>query len=352
MGNTRSRHRPSSQKNNSNTVLNSSISNTKINEIGNLGVSIDTSALANVCNANAIVNELNLTPVASSSSSKSGQAVNNSTGKAKGSNSLLPRTNKVTIPYERWIKCDCKKWGHFKDFDFYNLTSVNPATVFSSYGISSTSSTSTNSGNIIIAIDKKDNNSNSQNKLTNNSLTLASCDLASSPTNLTSNTSSSISNSYFISANLNQYLTNSFCNNNNNNSNSSNSNTNQTILSLDGKTNANNCYLNPANSNLNINYGPLHYINGSFFKPIERLGDSQFIISQWPLNDIIVTVPCNIERYKANDKSAKDTAAKLNRVIGVCEQFVVFQIWKGMVSCFSIEISKIRFCSLIDFFLI
>lgn len=340
MGNTSfSRYRSGSQKNNNNnTILNSSISNPKINEIGNFAVNPDASVFAvsnTKDNNNYNCNNINTTTTNNNNNalvndlthfSTSAKSANlNTTNKTKGSNPLLPRTNKVTIPYERWIKCDCKKWGHFKDFDFYNLTSVNPANVSPSHGISSSSSS--NSGNIIIAIDKKDNNSHSQSKLTNNSLTLASCDLAGSPANLTSNTSSSISNSYFISANLNQYLTSNYCNNNSSNS---STNTNQTILSLDGKTNTSNCYLNAANSGLNINYGPLHYINGSFFKPIERLGDSQFIISQWPLNDIIVTVPCNIERYKANDKAAKDTAAKLNRVIGVCEQFVVFQIWKGV----------------------
>ncbi len=321
MGNTSfSRYRSGSQKNtNNNTILSSSISTPKINEIGNLVVNADTSTFATNSNTNNNNNNTNNATVNDIASSflKSGNL--SSFSKAKANNPLLPRTNKVTIPYERWIKCDCKKWGHFKDFDFYNLTSVNPANVTSSHGISSSSSTPS-SGNIIIAIDKKDNNSHIHNKLTNNSLTLASCDLTGPHTNLASNTSSSTSNSYFISTNLNQYLTSNYCNNN--------SNSNQAALS-DVKNNTGNCNLNSTNSNVNINYGPLHYINGSFFKPIERLGDSQFIISQWPLNDIIETVPCNIERYKANDKAAKDTAAKLNRVIGVCEQFVVFQIWKG-----------------------
>ena len=81
--------------------------------------------------------------------------------------------------------------------------------------------------------------------------------------------------------------------------------------------------------NNNIKIGVLHYVNGNFFKPIERLGDSQFIISQWPYNDIIVTVPCNIARYKPKDRVTKDISTRLNRVIGVCEQFLIFQIWKG-----------------------
>lgn len=88
--------------------------------------------------------------------------------------------------------------------------------------------------------------------------------------------------------------------------------------------------IDPALRNISsCHFGPLHYVNGNFFKPIERLGDSQFILSQWPFNDVIVTVPCNIERYRPNDKVSKETALKLNRVIGVCEQFLVFQIWKG-----------------------
>ena len=359
MGNSSlNRNRSHSNKNSTFYNNTSSISHHNLNEIAIIGsggaVGIgqsDTTALINTSSTgNNAANNYQNTNTAIETLTSSAINKNGLITKSK-SNSLLARTSKVTIPYERWIKCDCKKWGHFKDFDFYNLTAVNPANV------SSSNNTAAHSGNIIIAIDKhtnpQNNTNTNTNKLTNNSLNLASCDFASttSTTNsgvsaantivttnnaMSTNNSLSISNSYFISANLNQYL--------NTNLNNTNNNASQTILSFENK---NNCNLGPSNSNMNINsnnnsssssssntnYGPLHYINGSFFKPIERLGDSQFILSQWPLNDIIVTVPCNIERYKANDKAAKDTAARLNRVIGVCEQFVVFQIWKGIFPC-------------------
>ena len=356
MGNSSLSKNRSHSGNKSSTFYNhSSISNHNINEISPSGGGVSgglggVGTLIYNANNGADTNTVgqasgncSSTEVAHHTSSKS--ASSHSFAKSK-SNSLLARTSKVTIPYERWIKCDCKKWGHFKDFDFYNLTAVNPANntvamaTVAAPTANSTANNSTSGNNIIIAIDKHANNSSPNtgnagqtSKLTNNSLTLASCDFpanivaATGPATSGASTSLSVSNSYFISANLNHYLTS--------NANPAN---NQTILSFENKNT--NCNLQNTQTNTNLtmsgnssssssNYGPLHYINGSFFKPIERLGDSQFILSQWPLNDIIVTVPCNIERYKANDKAAKDTAARLNRVIGVCEQFVVFQIWKG-----------------------
>lgn len=168
------------------------------------------------------------------------------------------RTSKIIIPYDRWIKYDCKKWGHFKDFDFYNLYLTPSA----SSNSNTNNNTNNNNNNIIITI---------------------------------KNVNSESSNSFIISTTLNQ---------------------NSAIFSSSLSSNEQST-------------GPLHYVNGHFFKPIERLGDSQFILSQWPLNDIIVTVPCNIERYKPNDKQSKQNVLRLNRVIGVCEKFLVFQIWKG-----------------------
>ena len=87
----------------------------------------------------------------------------------------------------------------------------------------------------------------------------------------------------------------------------------------------------------------LNHVNGCFFKPIERLGDSQFIISQFKpiVTSSIVTLPCSIARYNIKQQP-NDMLLRLNRVIGVCEKFLVFQIWKGNNECeiFIYEFSK------------
>lgn len=72
----------------------------------------------------------------------------------------------------------------------------------------------------------------------------------------------------------------------------------------------------------------IYYVNGHFFKPLERLGDSQFIITELNKPDIIVTVPSNIERYR-NDPLSKEMIIKLNRVVCICDRYLIFQIWKG-----------------------
>lgn len=151
---------------------------------------------------------------------------------------LRNNKTKILIPYDRWIKYDCKKWGHFKEFDYFN------------------------------------NSTNNENKTNFNSIT--------------SFTSTTLTN---YDLNLPYYLYNNY----------------QTNLSL------------------------INHVNGCFFKPIERLGDSQFIISQFkPNSNIIVTVPCSIARYH---KQHNEMLLRLNRVIGVCEKFLIFQIWKGNNEC-------------------
>lgn len=64
------------------------------------------------------------------------------------------RTGKIIIPYDRWIRNDCKKWGHFKDFDFYNL--ILSSTLCTSI---SNNLASSNNSNIIIAINNNLNQS-------------------------------------------------------------------------------------------------------------------------------------------------------------------------------------------------
>ena len=78
-----------------------------------------------------------------------------------------------------------------------------------------------------------------------------------------------------------------------------------------------------------LNPKPVHYVNGRFFKSLTRLGDAQFILSEHGEDDTILTVPSNIERYRTNDNSVRDRIHRLNRVIACCDEFIVFQLWKG-----------------------
>lgn len=66
-----------------------------------------------------------------------------------------------------------------------------------------------------------------------------------------------------------------------------------------------------------------------FFKSLTRLGDAQFILSEHREDDMILTVPSNIERYRTNDYAVRDRIHRLNRVIACCDEFLVFQLWKG-----------------------
>jgi hypothetical protein len=74
---------------------------------------------------------------------------------------------------------------------------------------------------------------------------------------------------------------------------------------------------------------PVYYVNGRFFKSLTRLGDAQFILSEHGEDDIILTVPSNIERYRTNDNIVRERIHRLNRVIACCDEFIVFQLWKG-----------------------
>ena len=74
---------------------------------------------------------------------------------------------------------------------------------------------------------------------------------------------------------------------------------------------------------------PIYYVNGRFFTSLTRLGDAQFILSEHGEEDLILTVPSNIERYRTNDNTVRERIHRLNRVIACCDEFLVFQLWKG-----------------------
>jgi hypothetical protein len=90
---------------------------------------------------------------------------------------------------------------------------------------------------------------------------------------------------------------------------------------------------------------PIYYVNGRFFKSLTRLGDAQFILSEHGEDDIILTVPSNIERYRTNDNTVRERIHRLNRVIACCDEFIVFQLWKGNneVNLFRKNFSKFDF---------
>ena len=160
----------------------------------------------------------------------------------KNSNTVT-RTSKICIPYDKWVKSDCKKWGHYKEFNLdYLNESLCPTT-----------------------------------------LTQASGNYSSAVTI----TSTSLNSTYPQSI--------------------------QSLYSSEQSNTAENL---------------IYYVNGHFFKPLERLGDSQFIITELNKSDTIVTVPSNIERYR-NDPLSREMTSKLNRVIGICDRYLIFQIWKG-----------------------
>ena len=267
------------------------------------------------------------TQLNSSSSSTNNSNSNNINISSHIHAATIPANHKVTIPFDRWIKNDCRKWGHFKDFDFY---SINTNTNNNNNNNNNNNGGSSANNNIIITINNQNINalaldsSNNHNNTNNNE-------------NNNNNNNNNISNSYLLSTYVNN------CNQSNNitilssflsnDSSSSSSSSNKNLIF--------NSHINNNNQRLQ-----LHYVNGYLFKPIERLGDSQFILSQIPYNDIIVTVPCNIGRYKQNDKNSKETANRLNRVIGVCEKYIIFQIWKGNneVEIFIYEFNKNDLC--------
>ena len=46
---------------------------------------------------------------------------NNNNNNNKNSNTIT-RTSKICIPYDKWIQNDCKKWGHYKEFNLMYIS--------------------------------------------------------------------------------------------------------------------------------------------------------------------------------------------------------------------------------------
>jgi hypothetical protein len=213
----------------------------------------------------------------------------------------------VVIPYQKWIYYDARRFGHFNHF-------------------------STDSGCEII----------SNNNPILSVLPSLSSSSFSTPTSFVS-TSLSLTNDFTVQTKTQltsisvpasiSFLTNkSNIRNNNNNNNPSASALVGSAMTLSSSSSAVTCSsTTPSNDpdSRRLHPKPIYYVNGRFFKSLTRLGDAQFILSEHGKDDIILTVPSNIERYRTNDTTVRERIHRLNRVIACCDEFLVFQIWKG-----------------------
>lgn len=214
----------------------------------------------------------------------------------------------VVIPYQKWIYHDARRFGHFNQF-----------------------STDTSCE---ISLNNNANNSSSV-------LPLLSSNSFSTPMSCVSN-SSSLTNDFlvekksqFSSSSVPSSLTftsNKFNGRNNNQNSSSTSTLVGSAMTLSNSSSTVTCSLtsfgNESDSR-RLTPKPIYYVNGRFFKSLTRLGDAQFILSEFGEEDIVLTVPSNIERYRTNDNAVRDRIHRLNRVIACCDEFIVFQLWKG-----------------------
>ncbi|CAF4608251.1 unnamed protein product [Rotaria magnacalcarata] len=218
----------------------------------------------------------------------------------------------VVIPYQKWIYHDARRFGHFNQF-------------------------STDSGCEIIF-----NNNNSNNNTILSVLPSLSSSSFSPPTSFVS-TSLSLTNDFIVQTKTQltsssvpssiSFLTNkSNIRNNNNNQNPSASALVGSAMTLSSSSSTVTCASTMPSSDSDsrrLNPKPVYYVNGRFFKSLTRLGDAQFILSEHGEDDIILTVPSNIERYRTNDNTVRERIHRLNRVIACCDEFIVFQLWKG-----------------------
>lgn len=232
----------------------------------------------------------------------------------------------VVIPYQKWIYHDARRFGHFNQF-----STDHPCEI------------SSNNNN--------NNNSNGNNNYNSNNNTILSVLPSLSPTSFSTatafvSTSLSLTNDFVVqtkpqsssvptSLPFSIYHRSNIRNNNNNNSN--NNNPSASALVGSAMTLSSSSSIAPSSSSMpshdadsrRLHPKPLYYVSGRFFKSLTRLGDAQFILSEHGEDDIVLTVPSNIERYRTNDNNVREKIHRLNRVIACCDEFLVFQLWKG-----------------------
>jgi hypothetical protein len=216
----------------------------------------------------------------------------------------------VVIPYQKWIYYDARRFGHFNQF-------------------------STDSGCEIIF----NNNNNNNNNTILSVLPSLSSSSFSTPTSFVS-TSLSLTNDFIVQTKTQLTSTSvpssiSFSTNKSNIRNNNNPSASALVgsaMTLSSSSSPVTCSSTVPSSDLDsrrLHPKPISYINGRFFKSLARLGDAQFILSEHGEDDIILTVPSNIERYRTNDNTVRERIHRLNRVIACCDEFIVFQLWKG-----------------------
>jgi hypothetical protein len=215
----------------------------------------------------------------------------------------------VVIPYQKWIYCDARRFGHFNQF-------------------------STDTGCEISS-----NNNNNNNTTTSPILPSISSSSFSTPTSFVS-TSLSLTNDFIVQTKTQLTSTSVpssviFSINKPNIRNNNPTTASALVgsaMTLSSSSSTVTCSstipLNDHDSR-RLHPKPVYYVNGRFFKSLTRLGDAQFILSEHGEDDIILTVPSNIERYRTNDNAVRDRIHRLNRVIACCDEFIVFQLWKG-----------------------
>jgi len=212
----------------------------------------------------------------------------------------------VVIPYQKWIYYDARRFGHFNQFSTDNsceIISNNNNTILSVLPSLSSSSFST------------------PTSFVSTSLSLTNDFLVQTKTQLNSTSvPSSIS-----------FLTNksNIIRNNNNPSASALVGSAMTLSSSSSPVTCLSAIPSNDFDSRRLHPKPIYYVNGRFFKSLTRLGDAQFILSEHGEDDIILTVPSNIERYRTNDNTVRERIHRLNRVIACCDEFLVFQLWKG-----------------------
>jgi hypothetical protein len=211
----------------------------------------------------------------------------------------------VVIPYQKWIYCDARRFGHFNQFSTdtgCEISYNNNNTISSVLPSLSSSSFST------------------PTSFVSTSLSLSNDFIVQTKTQLTS---TSVPSSLTYSTNKPNIR---------NNNNPSASALVGSAMTLSSSSSVVTCSSTIPSNDLDsrrLHPKPIYYVNGRFFKSLTRLGDAQFILSEHGEDDIILTVPSNIERYRTNDNTVRERIQRLNRVIACCDEFIVFQIWKG-----------------------
>jgi hypothetical protein len=211
----------------------------------------------------------------------------------------------VVIPYQKWIYYDARRFGHFNQFSTdtgCEISYNNNNTISSVLPSLSSSSFST------------------PTSFVSTSLSLSNDFIVQTKTQLTS---TSVPSSLTYSTNKSNIR---------NNNNPSASALVGSAMTLSSSSSTVACASTVPSNDLEsrrLNPKPVYYVNGRFFKSLTRLGDAQFILSEHGEDDIILTVPSNIERYRTNDNAVRDRIHRLNRVIACCDEFIVFQLWKG-----------------------